>query len=129
MEKAEIRSVYLLSGFLIFAYALPFVVGVLTGNVLFDVQWLYDLTTVALSTRSPGGDTAPTAPPSTRSSGLRPQGTRAGRTAQPALRRNRQELVGRRGPDEQNVGRQRRYSRVRKRSDAYDQAEGRTTHA
>ena len=24
MEKAEIRSVYLLSGFLIFAYALPF---------------------------------------------------------------------------------------------------------
>ena len=55
MENAEIRSVYLLSGFLIFAYALPFVVGVLTDNVLFDVQWLYDLTTVALSGLMQGG--------------------------------------------------------------------------
>lgn len=55
MEKAEIRSVYMLSGFLVLAFCLPFVVGVSTGYVFFDLRWLYDLITIVLSGLMQGG--------------------------------------------------------------------------
>ena len=43
MEKADIRSAYLLGGFLVVAYTIPFAVGIYTDNVIFDLQWLADL--------------------------------------------------------------------------------------
>lgn len=55
MEKTERRGIILLAGFLVVAYATPFVVGVLTGNVFYDMQWLADLTTVMLSGLMQGG--------------------------------------------------------------------------
>ncbi len=55
MEKAEVRSIYMLAGFLVLAFTLPFIVGMLTGNVLYDLQWLADLTTVMLSGLMQGG--------------------------------------------------------------------------
>lgn len=55
MEKAEIRSRYMLSGFLVLAYVLPFAVGIYTENVFFDLQWLADLTTVVLNGFMQGG--------------------------------------------------------------------------
>jgi len=55
MEKAEIRSIYLLSGFLVLAFTLPFVVGIMTGYVFFDIVWLYDLITIVLSGMMHGG--------------------------------------------------------------------------
>ena len=55
MEKSEVRSIYLLAGFLVFAYALPFAVGVWTDSIFYDRQWLADLATVALSGLMQGG--------------------------------------------------------------------------
>ena len=55
MEKAEIRSIYLLSGFLVLAFTLPFVVGTMTGYVIFDIAWLYDLITIVVSGMMHGG--------------------------------------------------------------------------
>jgi branched-chain amino acid transport system permease protein len=55
MEKAELRSRYILGAFLVFAYAMPFAVGIYTGNVFFDLQWLADLTTVLLNGFMQGG--------------------------------------------------------------------------
>lgn len=55
MEKSDIRSIWLLAGFLVVAFSLPFVVGVWTGNVFFDQQWLADLTTVVISGFLQGG--------------------------------------------------------------------------
>ena len=55
MEKSDARSFYILAGFLVVLYAMPFVVGMMTGNVLYDMQWLSDLTTVMLSGLMQGG--------------------------------------------------------------------------
>ncbi len=55
MEKSDIRSAYLLGGFLVVAYTLPFAVGIYTDNVIFDLQWLADLTTVVLNAFMQGG--------------------------------------------------------------------------
>lgn len=55
MEKAELRSIYMLAGFLVAAYALPFVVGMLTENVFYDRQWLLDLATIMLNGLMQGG--------------------------------------------------------------------------
>ena len=55
MEKSDARSLYLLIGFLICIYSLPFIVGIMTDNVIYDMQWLADLTTVALSGLMQGG--------------------------------------------------------------------------
>ncbi|HSE03991.1 MAG TPA: branched-chain amino acid ABC transporter permease [Methylomirabilota bacterium] len=55
MEKADVRSLYLLGAFLVLAYAVPFVVGVWYGNVFFDQRWLADLATVVLSGVMQGG--------------------------------------------------------------------------
>ena len=49
MDKAEKRSLYLLAGFLVLAFATPFAVGMYNGNVFYDRQWLMDLTTVLLN--------------------------------------------------------------------------------
>ena len=46
---------YILGGFLVFIYALPFGVGMMTDNVIYDLQWLADLTTVAMSGLMQGG--------------------------------------------------------------------------
>ena len=55
MEKSDARSLYHLGGFLIFIYAMPFVIGMMTDNVIYDMQWLADLTTVMLSGLMQGG--------------------------------------------------------------------------
>jgi branched-chain amino acid transport system permease protein len=55
MEKREKRRLYLLGAFLLLAFALPFVVGALTGNVFYDLQWLEDLTNVLLNGLMQGG--------------------------------------------------------------------------
>jgi branched-chain amino acid transport system permease protein len=55
MERSDVRSLYLLAGFLICAYALPFVVGVAYGNVFFTERWLAYLATVVLSGILQGG--------------------------------------------------------------------------
>ena len=55
MEKAEIRSIYMLSGFLVLAFSLPFVVGMMTGYVLFNMNWFYTLITIVLSGLMHGG--------------------------------------------------------------------------
>lgn len=55
MEKAEIRSRYILAAFLILAYSMPFAVGIYTENVFFDRQWLADLATVLLNGFMQGG--------------------------------------------------------------------------
>ena len=55
MEKADTRSFYILGAFLIFMYAVPFVVGMMSGNVLYDIQWLNDLLTIMLSGLMQGG--------------------------------------------------------------------------
>lgn len=49
MEKAEKRSIYMLAGFLVLAFATPFAVGMYVGNVFYDRQWLLDLSTVLLN--------------------------------------------------------------------------------
>lgn len=55
MEKAETRSAYMLGGFLVLAYTMPFVIGIFTGGVIFDLVWLADLTTVLLNGFMQGG--------------------------------------------------------------------------
>ena len=55
MERSDARSLYLLGGFLVVIYTLPFAVGIMTDNVIYDLQWLADLTTVALSGLMQGG--------------------------------------------------------------------------
>ena len=55
MEKTERRSIIMLAVFLVVAYTTPFVVGMLTDNVFYDMQWLADLTTVMLSGLMQGG--------------------------------------------------------------------------
>lgn len=55
MEKSELRSIQYLAGFLIFVFALPFIIGMMTGNVFYDLQWLADLTTVVISGFMQGG--------------------------------------------------------------------------
>ncbi len=55
MEKSDARSLYHLGGFLVVIYALPFVVGMMSDNVIYDLQWLADLTTVTLSGLMQGG--------------------------------------------------------------------------
>jgi branched-chain amino acid transport system permease protein len=55
MEKSDARSLYILTVFLGVSYAVPFVVGMMTDNVLYDLQWLADLTTVMLSGLMQGG--------------------------------------------------------------------------
>ena len=55
MEKSDARSLYQLGGFVIFIYAMPFVIGMMTDNVIYDMQWLADLTTVMLSGLMQGG--------------------------------------------------------------------------
>ena len=46
---------YLLGAFLVVIYAVPFVVGVASNNVFYDMQWLWDLATVMLSGLMQGG--------------------------------------------------------------------------
>ena len=55
MEKSDARSLYNLGGFLIVIYTMPFVVGMMTDNVIYDMRWLADLTTVVLSGLMQGG--------------------------------------------------------------------------
>ncbi len=55
MEKSDARSLYMLAGFLVFIYTMPFVVGMMSGNIIYDMQWLADLTTVVLSGVMQGG--------------------------------------------------------------------------
>ncbi len=54
-ERSEVRSLYLLAGFLACAYALPFVVGVWAGTVYFTESWLAYLATVILGGIMQGG--------------------------------------------------------------------------
>ena len=55
MEKAQRQRVVVLCAFLVLAYATPFTVGVWTGNVFFDQQWLLDLSSVLLNGLMQGG--------------------------------------------------------------------------
>src|SRR3970040_1344402 len=55
MEKAEIRSVYMLGTFLVLAFATPFVVGAWSGSIIYDRQWLGDLSIVLLNGLLQGG--------------------------------------------------------------------------
>ncbi len=55
MEKSDARSLYMLAGFLVFVYTMPFVVGMMSGNIIYDMQWLADLATVVLSGVMQGG--------------------------------------------------------------------------
>jgi branched-chain amino acid transport system permease protein len=55
MERSDVRSLYWLAGFLVCAYALPFVVGALYGNVHLTERWLAYLATVVLSGVLQGG--------------------------------------------------------------------------
>ena len=55
MEKSDARSLYMLAGFLVFIYTMPFVVGMMSGNIIYDMQWLADLATVVLSGVMQGG--------------------------------------------------------------------------
>ncbi len=55
MEKSDARSLYMLAGFLVFIYTMPFVVGIMSDNVIYDMQWLADLATVVLSGLMQGG--------------------------------------------------------------------------
>jgi branched-chain amino acid transport system permease protein len=55
MEKSDARSLYMLAGFLVFVYTMPFVIGMMSDNIIYDMQWLADLTTVVLSGVMQGG--------------------------------------------------------------------------
>lgn len=55
MEKSDARSLQYLAGFLVLVFALPFVVGILSGNVFYDRQWLASLVTVILNGFMHGG--------------------------------------------------------------------------
>ncbi len=54
-ERSDVRSLYLLAAFLVFAYALPFIVGIWYGTVRADREWLGYLVTVVLSGFLQGG--------------------------------------------------------------------------
>jgi branched-chain amino acid transport system permease protein len=55
MERSDVRSLYLLGGFLVLAYALPFVIGLSAGTVRADALWLSNLVVVVLSGLMQGG--------------------------------------------------------------------------
>ncbi len=55
MERSDVRSLYLLGGFLVLAYALPFVIGLSAGIVRADALWLSNLVVVVLSGLMQGG--------------------------------------------------------------------------
>src|SRR5512146_589306 len=55
MERSDVRSLYLLAGFLVCAYALPFLIGLAYGTVRTDERWLGYLATVVLSGILQGG--------------------------------------------------------------------------
>ncbi|NOR66113.1 MAG: hypothetical protein GQ528_02000, partial [Woeseiaceae bacterium] len=55
MEKSDARSLYMLAGFLVFIYTMPFVVGAMSDNIIYDMLWLADLATVMLSGLMQGG--------------------------------------------------------------------------
>ena len=55
MERSEVRSLYLLAGFLVCAYSLPFLIGVWAGTVRADERWLAYLATVVLGGVLQGG--------------------------------------------------------------------------
>ena len=55
MEKSDAQSLYILGAFLLAMYTLPFAVGMSSGNVYYDMQWLNDLFTVMLSGLMQGG--------------------------------------------------------------------------
>jgi branched-chain amino acid transport system permease protein len=54
-ERSEVRSLYLLAAFLVFAYALPFVVGAAAGTIRLDERWLTNLATVVVGGVMQGG--------------------------------------------------------------------------
>ncbi len=54
-EKSEVRSLYALAAFLVFAYACPFLVGTWYGTVRWDAVWLGYLGTVVFSGFLQGG--------------------------------------------------------------------------
>jgi branched-chain amino acid transport system permease protein len=54
-ERSDVRSLYLLAAFLVFAYALPFIVGVWSGTVSADPAWFGYLGTVVFSGFLQGG--------------------------------------------------------------------------
>jgi branched-chain amino acid transport system permease protein len=55
MDKAEIRSRYMLIGLLIAAFAMPFVAGYMLEEVPYDAEWFLDLTRVILNGIMQGG--------------------------------------------------------------------------
>jgi branched-chain amino acid transport system permease protein len=55
MERSDVRSLYLLAGFLLCAYALPFFVGAWTGTARFDERWLAYLASVVVGGIMQGG--------------------------------------------------------------------------
>ena len=55
MERAEVRSFYFLMAFLVFAYSLPFAVGIWNETVFFDAEWMSDLASVVLNGLMQGG--------------------------------------------------------------------------
>ncbi len=55
MDRAEKRSIYRLAVFLVLVFAAPFVIGLLSGVVFFDRQWLADLTNVMINGLTQGG--------------------------------------------------------------------------
>jgi branched-chain amino acid transport system permease protein len=55
MERREVRSLYLLAAFLVFAYALPFLIGISYGTVRADAAWFGYLGTVVFSGFLQGG--------------------------------------------------------------------------
>jgi branched-chain amino acid transport system permease protein len=55
VERSDVRSLYLLAAFLACAYALPFLVGLWSGTVRGDAQWLAYLGTVVLAGVLQGG--------------------------------------------------------------------------
>ncbi len=55
MDRSDVRSLSWLAAFLVCAYALPFVIGLSTGNVRFDALWLANLVTVVVAGLMQGG--------------------------------------------------------------------------
>jgi branched-chain amino acid transport system permease protein len=55
MERSDVRSLWLLAGFLVCAYATPFVIGIAYGTVRADERWLAYLATVVLAGILQGG--------------------------------------------------------------------------
>jgi branched-chain amino acid transport system permease protein len=55
VERSDVRSLYLLAGFLVCAYALPFLVGLAAGTVRADGPWFANLATVVLGGVMQGG--------------------------------------------------------------------------